>query len=1203
MNSLLQIDRDNKNIFRLDSRFHPIGENKDNELFKSLYKKIFSEIKKEKDTIYTRIKEDGYCVIDKEIEDYYVSINIFISPEPDEFIIKIQINNKGVKNLEKEGLISLNKQGEIIKIHDKSEIPGKTAKNFIGEKFIKYGDQFLNSNASFNSLIKNIKEGEEEEFIWWIKNTDGTINPTELGIIKIENKIFIWKNQEKERLNYLKNILLHEERLNLALEATNTVLWDWDILNEKVFWSENSRSFFGAKTLEQDTSFGELLAFIHPDCVEDVKTAINDSLFYKKELEVEFYTRRKRGAIVWMELKGKVHKNNKKEPVRMIGSIRNITIKKKIQINLAESRENYKVLVEHIPIGIIIRSPNKFEFINPSALSIFNIKNEDEIIDKELSDFLKRNELSLFNAHFESLIKGKEEEKSEFIIGNEIDGYNTYRLESKMIIYNGVEAVNHFIYDITKEKSFYNERARAEVAEELNAVLKSEIKEHKKTQRKLLEAESFSRNIIDSSLDFIIAFDNKGNVQEFNLAAQELFDYNFNDVIKKKDVDFINAKKSFKKLKKELKQNNIYHNELSFVKSDGSKFLGLFSAAVIWNDEMKISGYMMVGRDVTQSRKAERRIKESEKKYRDLFENSTDLIQSINRKGEILYVNKAWTQTLGYSEQELKTLNIKDIISLESNYFNSNTYIESLFHESDNPLKVIVFKAKSGEEFILEGNSSINYDKGNAISSRSIFRNITDVRKAQEKIQNQAAKLNSIFNSSSHIFWTVDKRLCLTSFNKNFAEAIYRNQGIYPELNTDYTTSKNYFSNDEQHDFWNVKYKDAFEGNMVHFETETKDQKGNRIYREVFLNPVLSASGETNEIAGIAHDITDKKLAEENFLEQSAKINSIFESAANMVIFTLNNSFKISSFNRNLAKLMLLNYGVTIEIGSSIELFNLGEFTSDINKVEKVIELAFKGKTQHIEINITNSRGQENWYEVYLNPVYLEYKKISEISCIAFEITQRKETEDRLLSSLKDKEVLLKEVHHRVKNNLQVISSILSLQTSYVRDEKTLEILQESQNRIKSMSFIHESLYQNKDFTSIKISEYIFTLTQNLFYSYRLEGEKVKLETEFEEVFLNIDQAIPCGLIINELVSNALKYAFIDRDKGVIRVEVKQNMNVISLQVGDNGIGLPTSVELGVSDTLGFQLVHALVDQLDADIKINRQNGTNYLITFEQNPI
>lgn len=1198
MHSILHVEKENKGIIRLNESLFPIEKMEDDNDFQPVYTQIISLINKDKESIIEKLNFKGYCTFNTEIEGYFISLNFFLSPNPKEFFLKIILNSNHSKEIEKEGLISLDLNGIIIDIHDNNELPGKQCRDYIGKHFNEYGDHFLNNKEVFNQLIKKLKANVEEEFIWWIKNNDGTINPTELGIERLNGKVFIWKNQTKERLNYLKNIMLHEERLNLSLEATNTVLWDWDILNERVFWSENSNVFFQSNKFEQDRSFGQLLSFIHPDCVEEVKNSINDSLFLKKELEVEFYTRGNKGNIIWMELKGKVHTNVKKEPVRMIGSIRNITLKKNNQLKLSESRENYRLLVEHIPIGIIIRTAKNIEFVNKAAKNIFQISNE-----KELKEILKQEEYSIFKRHVIAIENNKKAIKKEFLIGNDTEGYYTYSLESKMTKYNGLEAVNHFIYDISSEKSFYNERSRAEIAEELNAVLKSEIKEHKKTQRKLLEAESYSRNIIDSSLDFIIAFDMEGNVQEFNLAAQDLFNYGFKDVLKKKDKDFFNSTKSYEKLKRVLEEKKSFHNELVFVKSDGTKFTALFSSSLIFDDELKTSGYMMVGRDVTNIRKAEKRIKESEKKYRDLFENSTDLIQSIDVDGNFLYVNKAWLQTLGYKESEVKSLNIRNIISGESNYFDIDYYLESLFHENDNPIKVAIYKAKNGEEFILEGNSSISFEKGKIVSSRSIFRNITDVRKARDTIQNQAAKLNSIFNSSSHIFWTINRRLCLTAFNKNYAEAIYRNYGKYPELNTDDTTPRTEFADPSWHSYWDLKYNEAFGGNMVHFETVTEDLNGRKIYREVFLNPIISSSGEINEIAGIAHDITDKKLAEESFLEQSAKINSIFESAANMVIFTLNKDLLISSFNRNFAKLLLLNYGITIEIGSSAKADGITEFTNEINRIEKAVTSAFNGKTQHLEIKLSNARGIENWYEIFLNPVYMEYKKINEISCIAFEISHRKETEDRLLSSLKDKEVLLKEVHHRVKNNLQVISSILSLQTGYVTDKNTLAILQESQNRIKSMSFIHESLYQNEDFTSIKISDYITTLTQNLLYSYRVQGENIELKTSFDDVYLNIDQAIPCGLIINELVSNALKYAFKKRDSGEILVEVKQRGNKITLIVKDNGIGLPENINLELSDTLGFQLVHALVDQIDANILVDREKGTKYLITFGLNPI
>jgi len=198
-----------------------------------------------------------------------------------------------------------------------------------------------------------------------------------------------------------------------------------------------------------------------------------------------------------------------------------------------------------------------------------------------------------------------------------------------------------------------------------------------------------------------------------------------------------------------------------------------------------------------------------------------------------------------------------------------------------------------------------------------------------------------------------------------------------------------------------------------------------------------------------------------------------------------------------------------------------------------------------------------------------------------------------------EKEVLLQEVHHRVKNNLQVISSILSLQSNYVKDEKTLEILDESQNRIKSMSYIHETLYQTTDFSSIEFSNYLNTLASNLIHSYSYTTGEVSLVPDYDEIYLTIDQAIPCGLIVNELVSNAMKYAFGDK-KGTIFLSIKETDTQISLRVADNGVGLPKDFKYEESDSLGMQLVYSLIDQLDAKLELVTKKGTDFLITFEK---
>jgi len=238
--------------------------------------------------------------------------------------------------------------------------------------------------------------------------------------------------------------------------------------------------------------------------------------------------------------------------------------------------------------------------------------------------------------------------------------------------------------------------------------------------------------------------------------------------------------------------------------------------------------------------------------------------------------------------------------------------------------------------------------------------------------------------------------------------------------------------------------------------------------------------------------------------------------------------------------------------------------------------------------------------ETFFNPIYREDGEIKEISCLSYEITDKKEIQEQMLESIREKEVLLQEVHHRVKNNLQVISSILNLQSSYVKDENSLNILRESQNRIKSMSFIHESLYQTRDFSRIEFSDYIHSLSSSLIHSYSLGTGRVSLNTDFEKVFLSLDQAIPCGLIVNELVSNALKYAFPDNAPGEIFMVLKEKKGKIELRISDDGIGLPESLDVENSDTLGLQLVYTLIDQLDANISVTSKKGTKYLITFEK---
>jgi two-component sensor histidine kinase len=221
------------------------------------------------------------------------------------------------------------------------------------------------------------------------------------------------------------------------------------------------------------------------------------------------------------------------------------------------------------------------------------------------------------------------------------------------------------------------------------------------------------------------------------------------------------------------------------------------------------------------------------------------------------------------------------------------------------------------------------------------------------------------------------------------------------------------------------------------------------------------------------------------------------------------------------------------------------------------------------------------------------------IVTVVRDITNRLNAEEQIRQSLIEKEILLKEIHHRVKNNLQIIKSLLSLQLKFVKDKTAANFISESMNRITSISIIHELFYKYKDITKIEFNNYICKIVSHLFNVYGVDSSKISAEYNLTGISLGIDTAIPCGLIINELLTNCLKYAFPDVRKGKILIEMKKNENdTISLILKDDGIGMPDNFDMANPPSMGMQLVLTLVKQMDGNIELERNKGTKFVINF-----
>ena len=240
--------------------------------------------------------------------------------------------------------------------------------------------------------------------------------------------------------------------------------------------------------------------------------------------------------------------------------------------------------------------------------------------------------------------------------------------------------------------------------------------------------------------------------------------------------------------------------------------------------------------------------------------------------------------------------------------------------------------------------------------------------------------------------------------------------------------------------------------------------------------------------------------------------------------------------------------------------------------------------------------GTEFPVEISLSPLRTAQGLL--VMSIIRDITDRRRAEEQIQASLREKEALLREIHHRVKNNLQITSSLLRLQARQIDDPAARALFDATQDRIRSMALVHEKLYQSTNLSRIDFGEYVQTLGGLLFNSFGIDSAKVRLDVSGNGVYLNIDVAVPCGLIVNELLSNALKHAFHDDRGGSIRVSIASDENRCQLVVADDGAGLPSSVDIDSAPTLGLRLVRGLVEQIGGTIDTVATGGTEYRIAF-----
>lgn len=367
--------------------------------------------------------------------------------------------------------------------------------------------------------------------------------------------------------------------------------------------------------------------------------------------------------------------------------------------------------------------------------------------------------------------------------------------------------------------------------------------------------------------------------------------------------------------------------------------------------------------------------------------------------------------------------------------------------------------------------------------------------------------------------------------------------------------------------------------------------------------PVYDSNGRIYRVAGIADDITSRKQAEDALRESEAKLNGILNSAIALI-----SRFRVFA-NQDweyefLSSACEAVYGYTSqELIANKRLWQSRVLPEDWEAVIlPLFEEIFGERTSTFEYRLYHKDGSLRWILASLTSQRDDAADCWMVTIVETDISDRKRVEEQLRISLQEKEALLKEVHHRVKNNLQVISSLLDLQSQRIQEPQTLEAFRESQTRVRSMALIHEKLYQSESLSKVNLAEYIQILATYLIQTYAINPDRITLQLNLEPVALNLDTAIPCGLILNELISNALKHAFPGNTGGTIWINLcclrqgvpGEGSDAFELVVGDDGVKFPELPDFSRAKSLGFQLVSILIGQLNGQIEVSQSQGKEF---------
>jgi len=704
------------------------------------------------------------------------------------------------------------------------------------------------------------------------------------------------------------------------------------------------------------------------------------------------------------------------------------------------------------------------------------------------------------------------------------------------------------------------------------------------TDRKLAEeakvaSEIRYRRLFETAQDGILILDaDTGQIVEVNPFLINMLGFSREQFLGKKIweiglfKDIVANKDNFEELQR---KEYIRYEDMPLETADGRKIAVEFISNVYMVNNKKVIQCNI--RDSTDRKLAEEAKVASEMRYRRLFETAQDGILILDADtGQIVEVNPFSISMLGFSREQFLGKKIweiglfKDIVANKDNF--EELQRKEYIRYEDLPLETA-----DGRHIAVEFVSNV-YMVNNKKVIQCNIRNITERKLAEEAKVASEMRYRRLFETAQDGILILDADTGqIVEVNPflidmlGFSREQFLGKKIWEiGLFKDVVANKDNFGELQRKEY--IRYEDL--------PLETAD--GRKIAVE-FISNVYMVNNKKVIQCNI-RDNTDRKLAEEALRQKNEELDGYFTNTLDLLCIA-----DADGHFRRLNKEWESALGYSPAELEGKRLFDFVHPNDMEASVGAMSELISGKKVMQITNRYRHKDGSYRWIEWRLFPAW------NFIYASARDVTERKKMTDLVEASLSEKETLLREIHHRVKNNLQIISSLLNLQIRKIDDPKTIEVLKDGQARVLSMALVHEHLYKGKDFSKIDLKNYIHSLEMQLSQSYGTANEIVRFELAIPDIYVDINTAIPLGLIINELITNSLKYAFKGRKDGTLSIIASEDTRNLRLIVADNGVGMPEGITLENQTSLGLRLVRTLTGQLHGTVMINRTGGTKFI--------